>query len=134
MSNGSRQWLAITAISVAGLVFNTVPANAQDKGSAKESSTSQTESTSKNSPNAQAGNATSKNSGSQSANVSGGGESANSGKSDTNAGQGKTSAKNPTGALPPGHPVVGYLMVPLTAPENKEWMKKGCWAKQGPAQ
>lgn len=129
MSKGSRQWLAITAVSMAGLILNTFPANAQDKGSAKESSAPQTESTSKNSPNPQAGNATTKKSGSQSANASGGGESANGGKSDTNAGQGKTSAKNATGALPPGHPVVGYLMVPLTAPENKEWMKKGCWAK-----
>lgn len=33
------------------------------------------------------------------------------------------------GTLPPGHPKVEYMVVPIAAPENNVWKKKGCWAK-----
>lgn len=128
MKKGSRQWLAVAAISVSGLIWNTVPASAQDKGgatNAKEASTSKAESGPGSMPNSQPGTT---NSSVRSDNTSGG-ESANGAKAGTSAGQGKSSAKDSTGAPPAGHPAVGYLMVPVTAPESKNWMKKGCWAK-----
>lgn len=128
MKQGYRQWLAVAAISASGLIWNTMPANAQDKGgvtNAKEASTSKVESNAGSMPNAQPGNT---NSSGGSGNTSGG-ESANGAKAGTNAGQGKMSAKDSTGALPPGHPTVSYVMVPVAAPEGKNWMKKGCWAK-----
>lgn len=128
MKKGSRQWLAVAAISVSGLVWNTMPANAQDKAgatNAQEASTSKPESSSGSMPSAQSGNT----SASGRTDNTSGGDATNGAKAGKNAGQGKTSAKDSIDGLPPGHPTVGYMMVPVTAPESKNWMKKGCWAK-----
>ncbi|WP_151638495.1 beta/gamma crystallin domain-containing protein [Noviherbaspirillum aerium] len=125
MKKSSRQWLGVVAISLSGLFWNTMPANAQATGdNAKEASAPKSGSNPGNMPGKQTNSAHSSGSGNTS-----GGESANEAKAGTNAGQGKTSAKDSTAALPPGHPSVSYMMVPIAAPESKNWMKKGCWAK-----
>lgn len=50
--------------------------------------------------------------------------------SDNNkAASSKQAEKAAKPALPPGHPPVSYLLVPLKTPEQDQWMKKGCWAK-----
>ncbi len=33
------------------------------------------------------------------------------------------------GALPPGHPKISYMVVPVVSTEGQNMMKKGCWAK-----
>lgn len=47
---------------------------------------------------------------------------------DAASAQGKT-ASGGQSALPPGHPEINYLIIPVVAPENQSWKKKGCWAK-----
>lgn len=137
MEQENRRWKVIAAASAATLLFVSATAGAQDKrGDADGKGASSPQSVSQattNLPGSQKGQDTgSGQSGSPAKSAdSGNGStiSSTAGNSETGKESKDQSGKKGNTALPEGHPTVGYLMVPIAAPESKEWMKKGCWAK-----
>jgi hypothetical protein len=113
---------AIIASSLA-VLLSAGAAHSQEKSGAVSNPTTSATQPTTNSAAGQSGNSASSGQSGQ------GGTASSSAKGGTDSTQKAKDANAQKGTLPPGHPKVEYMVVPIAAPENNAWKKKGCWAK-----